>query len=159
MGIFDRVSEEQVKEAKYFERGNYVKPGRYLVEVLKVKEGTMRPPKSIGFFVVEMKVHETSDAKEHPLRSTMTWMSTADKDAFLGNVKHFIASAGNVTEDEVGIEMCKYAVSEENPLAGIYLQVDAVAIKTKADKDFTKVKFTYIGEAPAKAAAAAQASA
>lgn len=148
MGVFDRVSDAQVKEAKYFERGNYVKPGRYLVEVLKVKEGTMRPPKSTGFFVVEMKVHESSDIKEHPPRSTMTWMSTSDKDAFLGNVKHFVGAAGNIPEDEVGIEDLKASVSEENPLGGIYLDVYAVPIKTREGKDFTKVKFTYIGEAP-----------
>lgn len=147
MGIFDGVREQQVKEAQYFERGNYVKPGRYLVEVLKVKEGTMRPPKNIGFFVVEMKVLESSDTKEHPLKSTMTWMTTMDKDAALGNIKHFLAAAGNITQDEVDLEMCKFAVSEDNPLAGVCLQVDAVPIKTKADKDFTKVKFSYVGEA------------
>ena len=161
MGIFDKVTEKQVEEAQYFERGNYVKPGRFLVEVLKVKEGTTRPPKNTGFFVVEMKVHESSDQKEHPLKSTMTWMTMMDKDAAVGNIKHFIGAAGNIPQEDVTLEDCKAAVSEENPLAGVYLQVDAVGTKTKSidpttkqPKDFTRVKFTYIGEAPAQAAQA-----
>ncbi len=159
MGVFDKVSEQQVKDAQYFERGNYVKPGRYSVEVLKVKEGNMRPPKSTGFFVVELKVLETTDAKEHPLKSTMTWMCTADKDAFLGNVKHFVGAAGNLPDTDVTLEMCKMAVGEDNPLAGVYLQVDAVGIKTREGKDFTKVKFTYLGEAAPGAQAPAAAGA
>ncbi len=112
----------------------------------------MRPPKNTGFFVVELKVLESSDLKEHPIHSTMTWMSTADKDAFIGNVKHFVASAANIPIEQVDKPTLIDAVSEDNPLAGVILQVDAVPIKTRADKDFTKVKFTFIraaGEAPA----------
>jgi len=148
MGIFDKVTPKQVEEAQYFERGNYVKPGRYLVEVLKVKEGTSRPPKNTGFFVVEMKVLESSDLKEHPLKSTMAWMTTMDKDAAVGNIKHFVSAAGNIPQDDVSLDDCKLACSEQNPFAGVCLQVEAIGIKTKAQKDFTKVKFTYVGEMP-----------
>src|SRR5262245_59041137 len=133
MGIFDKVSDQQVKEAQYFERGIYVKPGSYVVEVLKCKDGTTRPPKNIGFFVAEMKVLPSSDKAGHPLGSTMTWMSKADKDAFLGNVKHYVGAAGQIPQEEVGVEDLKAAVSEQNPLAGVILQVDAQNVKTKAD--------------------------
>lgn len=131
-----------------------MKPGRYLVEVQKVKEGTTRPPKNAGFFVVEMKVHESSDLKEHPLKSAMTWMTMMDKDAALGNIKHFVAAAGNVEESEVTVDMCKFAVSEDNPLAGVFMQVDAVMVKTKAGKDFTRVQFTYLADDERNASAA-----
>jgi len=144
MSVFDRVSDKQVQEAQYFERGVYVKPGRFVGEILKVKEGTMRAPKNTGFLVVELKVLESSDTKEHPVGSIMTWMTTADKDAFLGNVKHFIAAAGNVKDTDVTVEDMKTAVSEDNPLQGIVLQVDAVGITTKAGLPFTKVRFTYL---------------
>jgi hypothetical protein len=146
MGIFDKVSEKAVKEAQYFERGNYVKPGTYQVEVMKVKEGTMRAPKNTGFFVAEMKVMESSDTKAHPIGSTMTWMSTADKDAFLGNVKHFVGAAAQIPQDDVSLDDLKMSVSEANPLGGVILQVDAITIKTKAEKDFTKCRFIFIAD-------------
>jgi hypothetical protein len=146
MGIFDNVTTTQVKEAQYFERGNFIRPGLYVVEVSKVKEGRMRAPKNTGFFVAEMKVLETSEPKLHPVGSTMAWMATADKDAFLGNVKHFVSAAGNMGLEEVDVEMMKMAVSEENPLAGIVMRAEAVNVKTKADKDFTRVRFTWIAD-------------
>jgi len=144
--IFDSVSDQQVKDATFTRRGNFVKPGRYLVEVTKVKEGKMRPPKNTDFVVVEMKVLESSDLKEHPLKSTMTWMATADKDAFVSNMKHFVAACLNIDEGEVDRKMLKNASSEENPLMGVCLQVNAILVKTKADKDFTKVMFSFVSE-------------
>lgn len=146
MGIFDKVSEQQVKDAQYFERGNYIKPGTYIVEVLKVKEGTSRPPKNTGFFVAEMKTLESSNTKSHPIGSTMTWMTMANQDAFLGNVRHFVAAAGGLTFEECGLEALKMSVGEDSPLMGVILQADAINTKTKAEKDFTKVRFTFLAE-------------
>lgn len=145
MGVFDGLSEKDVKEAKHYERGNYISPGTYLVEVLKFKEGQMRPPKKTDFVVAEMKVLESSDLVKHPLKSTVTWMATADKDAFIGNVKHFVAAASNVDEKEITLKELKEATGEDNPLQGVLLRVNAKNVKTKADKDFTHVQFSFAG--------------
>lgn len=127
-----------MEKAQYFDSGKYVAPGLYKTEVQRVKQGVTRQKRP--FFVVEMKVLETSN-KEHPVGTDMTWMAMLDQDAALGNIKHFISIAADKPLEAVTEEDAEEAVAEENPFAGITLRVMAVNILTKAKKDFTKVKF------------------
>lgn len=135
MGIFSGI-----KNAEYYESGKYVAPGLYLGEVLKVKQGMSR--KKRGFFAVELRVLESSNSKDHPVGTDMTWMVMLDQDAAMGNIKHFIAVAGDMSVDEVEEEDANDAVSESNPLAGVKLRISAVNVKTLKGGDFTKVKFS-----------------
>lgn len=128
-----------IGQAEVFETGVYIQPGVYLAEVKKVKQGETR--KKREFFVVEMKVLETSDIKAHPVGSDMTWMVMMDQDAALGNIKHFLNVAGDIPLEEISEQDALDAVGQENPLQGTKLRIIATNIKTKAQKDFTKVKF------------------
>jgi len=134
MGIFDNIG-----NAQYFEGGKYVSPGLYLAEVVKVKQAATRQKRP--FFVVEMKVKESSNLKEHPIGTDMSWMVMLDQDAALGNIKHFISVASETPINEVQAADAEDACSEGNPLAGVTVRVMAVNIKTRAQKDFTKVRF------------------
>lgn len=134
MGIFDGIG-----SAQYFEGGKYIQPGLYLVEIQKVKQSFTRQKRP--FFVVEMKVLETSNPKDHPVSTDMSWMVMLDQDAALGNIKHFISVASETPINEVQAVDAEEACSEGNPMAGLRLKASAVNILTKAKKDFTKVKF------------------
>jgi len=134
MGIFDGIG-----KAQYFEGGKYVNPGLYLAEIARVKQAKTRNGRP--FFVVELKVLESSNIKEHPVATDMSWMVMLDQDAALGNIKHFLSVAGEIPLGEVKESDAEEAVAEDNPLGGVKVRLMAVNIKTKAGKDFTKVRF------------------
>ena len=147
MGIFDGIG-----KAQYFEGGKYLGPGLYLVEVLRVKQAATRNGRP--FFVVEMQILESSDLKEFPIGTSASWMVMLDQDAALGNIKHFLSVASETPINEVDKQDAEDAISEQNPLAGVKLRAMAVNVKTKALKDFTKVKFMAATVSALDAAAA-----
>ena len=148
MGIFDGI-----EQAEFFEGGKYVAPGLYLAEIIKVKQALTR--KKRPFYVVEMRVLESSNLTEHPIGTSFSWMSMLDQDAALGNIKHFVSVASETPIKEVKVADAEDSCSEENPLAGVKVRVSAVNIKTKKSgykDDFTKV--TFMPESMSAAAAA-----
>lgn len=147
MGIFDNIG-----KAEYFESGKYVTPGLYLTEIQKVKQAKTRNGRP--FFVVEMKVLESSSLKEHPVSTDMTWMVMLDQDAALGNIKHFLSVASDVPMGEITPQDAEESCAEENPLSGVKVRLMAVNILTRAKKDFTKVRFMPESMSAAAAAAA-----
>lgn len=147
MGVFDGI-----EKAEVFTAGKYIQPGVFLAEIQKVKQGETR--KKEGFFVVEMKVLESSSLKEHPIGTPMSWMVMMKHDAALGNIKHFLNVAGEIPLEEITKQDGEDAVSEANPFGGLKIRVVAVNIKTRAGKDFTKV--TFVPESVSAADAAAQ---
>lgn len=136
MGIF-----EGLDKAEYFEGGVYVGPGLHYAEIQKCKSDKTRGGRP--FFVVEMKVLESSTPDKFPVGTNFSWMVMLDKnkESALGNIKHFISVAGSLPEKEVTEKDADEAVAEANPLMGVKLRLSAVNQKTKAGGDFTKVKF------------------
>lgn len=147
MGIFDGIG-----NAQYFESGKYVSPGLYKTVIQKVKQSATRTKRP--FFVVEMKVLESSNLKEHPLGTDMSWMVMLDQDAALGNIKHFISVASETPIEQVQAADAEDACSEANPLDGTEIRLMAVNIKTRANKDFTKCRFIPASMSATDAAAA-----
>ena len=156
MGIFDKIG-----NAQYFESGKYVSPGLYKAEIQKVKQAATRQKRP--FFVVEMKVLESSNLKDHPLGTDMSWMVMLDQDAALGNIKHFLAVATGTPINEVSAKDAEDSCAEDNPLGGTEIRLMAVNITTKAGNPFTKCKFIpasmSAGDAAVEHAAEVQASA
>ena len=145
MGLFG-----DIKGKRGTQGGVYFEPGLYLVEVNRVKLGKTR--KGEDFFVVETKLLE-SDNENRPEGSSCSWMVMFKHDAALGNIADFCraglyacavqneADPGVKHFEEIEIEDddAEEICSEENPLAGTVLKVEAVNVKTRAGKDFTKV--------------------
>jgi hypothetical protein len=133
MGMFAGI-----KESKTQEGGVYFLPGLYVVRIDKVKVGETR--KEEQFFVVETTILESDNPERRP-GSSCSWMTLDRFDGFLGSVKSFVAVATDSDPDEVdeaGVEML---VSNANPLMGTILRVEALNIKTRSQRDFTKVTF------------------
>lgn len=129
---------QNVKGARISEGGIYVEPGAYLVEVLKVKAGKTRA--GVDNFIVELAIHESNNPNRK-VGTVMDWYVDMSKEPSVGNVVAFVMTATGSTQDEVSEDVIKLIVSDANPLKGTMLRLAASNIKTKAGRDFTKVKF------------------
>lgn len=147
MGIFGSI-----KDAKYSEGGIYIVPGVYRVKVLKVLYKKLRSGKDA--FIVEVEVVDSTNPERLP-GSQMSWMVTLDKEPALGNIKQFIAELFGCDMSAVQEQHVEALIDEiKNPGAGKFIRCAAVNIKTKANRDFTKVK--WIRDAAGAAAAEAE---
>lgn len=134
MGIFSGV-----ESAKASLGGNYLKPGNYRVRIDKVKSGESRT--NGGFIAVEMTILEVVDSPAetpHVVGEQATYMYMTKFDSFLGNWKAFVMGITNCEESEVTEEDSDSIVGEKQTFSGLEVPVQAVNIKTKAGKDFTK---------------------
>lgn len=138
MGVFGGI-----KDAKKQAGGVYFKKGVYVVEVKAVKTGKTR--KNVIFFVVECKIIE-SDNPERSAGMSVSWMVTADKDAFLSNVRGFVAEATDVDFESVDEPDAEAVCSQDNPLEGLIIKAEAVDVPTKAGGTYTRVTWERLPE-------------
>ncbi len=82
MGLFKGIEDASSSEGR-----NYIGEGIYDIVITKCTSGETR--KKIGFFAVDVKFLGSNNTK-HTVGSVANWITMADKDAFLGNVKAFI---------------------------------------------------------------------
>lgn len=140
MGMFSKI-----KDAKFSEGGVYIKQGVYRLQIEAVKAILTRQKKQA--FVVEVKVLESNNP-ERAAGSLCTYMVTMDKEPALGNVKQFLETImkpeqldfSKLSEEQCDA-VCEGVCAEKNPLRGRIVRASCVDIKTKAGRDFTKVKF------------------
>ncbi len=133
----------KVSEAKYSEGGIYVLPGVYQFRVDACKHIKIRS--GAEAFVVELTVLESNNP-ERAVGSQCSWMVTLDKEPALGNVKQFVTAATEFPDSAINEEAILLIVGEKNPLKGTILRCSANVIKTKAGRDFTKVKWFSDGD-------------
>lgn len=77
--------------AKQFESGKFLEEGTFVGEVSKVILKKTR--KSGEALILEMKIVETSDPKNHPVGSSATWMQKmADLDVAFPAIKGFVSA-------------------------------------------------------------------
>lgn len=81
-----------LRNAAVFERGVYLSPGQYELQIDKCLIKDTRKS-GIGF-IVEATVTKTSDEKNHPVGSKCTWFQgMRDKDVAFGSLKLFLYAA------------------------------------------------------------------
>ena len=136
MGLFDGI--EDAKAGGGF---IYFLPGKYRVKITKCI--ALQSRKREDLFIVKTEILE-SDNPERKVGMQASWSVNFKHDAALGNIKGFVAACNGIdpadetaVNAEVNEEVCDYAVSEDNPLAGVEVNLTCVNKKTKADKDFT----------------------
>lgn len=137
-----------VANAKENEGGVYPEPGVYTIRVEKVIQRQRRNKSDC--FIVECGVVESNNPSR-PVGSTMSWIVGFDKDAAPSNVKAFLCAAvraGGGNPDELSDSdfesLYNEAISDAQPLANLTLGLVATNVKTKAQKDFTKVTFKAV---------------
>ncbi len=129
MGLFTGI-----EDATSTAGGNYIKPGRHLLNVVVLRPKISRKKKSLAiaeFEVVESTVHDEGEE--------VSWVANlTDHDAAIGNVKGLLAGIAECEEDEVDEEGADRAFSDENPFADMQVVCNAFMIKTEKGNDFTK---------------------
>ncbi len=134
----------------------YVRPGRYLAEILAVEMKQNRSEEDI--FVIEMLVRKvlatvdkTAEGKPNVSNSVGTKMSQVIKfvgagaDMALPNIKGFCEAAiegfAGASADEQRAAI-GFTTGPEEPLKGVVVEVDAAAILTRGNKrDFTQIRY------------------
>lgn len=164
MGLFGKVNTaESSKGGYYFEKGSY---RVRLDRIFKKKERNGK----IEYLIVQTEILESNNPIR-PVGTKPSVMYGDDKDATPGNIKGFFgvgfatlscaegtamtseqAEKEYLSGDERTVEkFCEDAV-EEGALVGIELMVEAIPIKTRANKDFTKIVWSIPGDVVEKAA-------
>ncbi len=144
-------------KAKSTQGGLYVRPGNYLFQVLAVKEQASQVG-SRKFFIAELKVIEAqkTDKNIEPngVDTEPAWLVELPgkyPELALGNIKNFLMAAYGYQaeaegedapgEDDIDEDAADAAVTEDNPLMGVFIRAEAFQKKTKAGGDFTRVNF------------------
>ncbi|KKM13359.1 hypothetical protein LCGC14_1716990, partial [marine sediment metagenome] len=79
--------------------------------------------------------------------SSMTWMCNLTKhDAAPGNVKAFLAALAGVDDTEIDVAGAEMAVSDQNPMQGMIIRLEASVIQTRAKTDFTLCRWSNLNE-------------
>lgn len=145
MGIFKGINRVKPRVD-----ANYIGPGKYLLRIDKVKVEQTR--KREDFFAVEMTVLHVLDDLEgqaaHRVGDGVTWLikNAGDSaDYFLPEISAFVkAVVGEdlASMDDEEAESCvDQMVADDQPLAGMLIEVHARHVATQSGGTFTKVAF------------------
>lgn len=141
--------------------GNYIRPGNYLHRINRCKE-QKNDDTNKTHFIAELTVMESKqtddDVKPNAVGEDVSVVIEVPGEwpkLSFGNIKALLkAGFGSVaeangdegpTDDEIDEEMTDHAVSEENPLAGVFVRAKAFNKPTKKGNDFTRVNWSVPG--------------
>lgn len=137
MGIFAGA-----ENARTSDRNPYIPDGVHLVKVLSCRSGQSEM-EGYAYVVVNVEVIETSST--YPPGTILSWFNPIKKNhPGLGNFAQFVATATEADVKEVNEEVCEYACSGKQPLAGKIMKAVGAPIKTKSGGDFTKVTWVLV---------------
>ena len=94
--------------------------------------------------LVEMRiciVLDDGQGQGHRVSDDVTWCIKRKNDYFLSEIRAFVAGSIGAPFDSVDEDTCNRVFSDENPLAGCFVEWKGTNITTKANTLFTKIKF------------------
>lgn len=145
MGLFDEIGSAKVNQG-----GVYFLPGIYRCEIVKVF--TLKTRKREDVFIVECEIKESNNEERKP-GGRASWVVNLKHDAALGNIKGFVAAANGIdptneaeVNEEVTAEAVELVCSDDNPLEGVEVMLEATNIKTRDNRDFTLHQWTPVSE-------------
>lgn len=148
MGVFGGIESARISEG-----GNYLKPGDYDLEIVKVTVGHTR--KGVDFFSCQFKVVGAPEGT-HQIGEFVDWYNGKDKDGFLPNIKEWaravLQNTSEVVVQEADItEPVMEALTADSGSAvqGMKLRCKVVLkpIKSKPGSFFSR-HYWYPGESP-----------
>lgn len=135
MSLFDGIEDASGGNMYFLE-------GKYTVEIVKCF--TMRSRKGADLFIVECKILE-STVSARPPGVKCSWTANFAHEPTLYNVKCFAAAANGIDPDnkkevaeEITADVLEACTADDNPLAGMTVDLQCVPVVTKAGGDFTK---------------------
>lgn len=150
MGMFSKVASAEASA----NGGDYIKPGHYFCRIDRVKAGESQQGNG-GFVAIELTVVAAKEDGDLPVDSDFNkltkeaWHTPGQQvshlmmtkhASFLGNFKAFVANVGGIAADDVTEENCE-AVTD-GLFDGLFVEIRARAIKTRAGNPFTAVGYT-----------------
>ena len=139
MGLFTGI-----EDAKATQGGNYLKPGMYLCQILRISVGKTR--KGVDFFAADLKVLGSNN-ETHGVGTVANWFVGFDKEPALANCKAF-AKAVLSNALPAGQEFDEATITEEvmdglcadngTAIVGQKIQVQVVLVPTKAGGTFSR---------------------
>lgn len=151
MGVFKDIKEAKTPSGS----GQVFLPGKFLLKLGACKLIESSVKRASTFFIAEFEVVESDNEKRKP-GSSMSWVIdlTGGKypDLSLGNVKNFLhvayssfmlqAGEEPPAEEDIDEKMSNDAVSEENPLCGVFVSAEAWNKQTRdKESEYTRVKW------------------
>lgn len=144
MGIFSSIGKTQGTR----QRGSFLTPGTYIVEVTACRHVCSQKDGS-EYFTAELDVVESNNPN-HPVGSPATWMCKLNgkfPQSALADVKSFVVAAVGCVDSEVDEGMIEDHVlgGDGSGMAGERLRVVVEQRKTRSGTDFSK---HYFSKAP-----------
>lgn len=142
MGVFSGI-----ENAKATEGGNYLKPGVYDVEVVRLSTGRTR--KGVDFFAADLKVVGGNNP-DHRVGDIANWFVGFDKEPSLGNVKAFavacLSSEGSVDPATITEKVMESLVDKGGEaVVGTQLKVQVTLVETRGGGKYSKHLWFPIG--------------
>jgi hypothetical protein len=136
MSVFDGIA-----EATYNEGGNYLHPGSYDLEIVKLKVGQTR--KKDDFFAADLKIlGTTSDMRIGEIANFFT-STKQERALFLGNVKGFakalLSATGEIDDGAITPEVMD-GICDKNGAAvvGARIRVQVTQVPTLAGGTYSR---------------------
>lgn len=155
MGVFSSIANTNSTR----QRGSYLAPGTYIVEISACRHVQSQKDNS-EYFTAEMDVIESNNPA-HPVGSPATWMCKLNgkyPQSALADVKAFVVAAVGCGESEVDEALITDHVlgGDGSGLAGERLRIIVEQRKTRAGSDFSKHYFSKAPNAGLEAPPAAK---
>ena len=144
MGVFSGI-----ENAKSTEGGNYLKPGVYDLEVIRLSVGTTR--KGVPFFAADFKVLGSNNP-DHNANEVVNWFVGFDKEPSLGKVKAFavacLSSEGPVDPASITEKVMESLVDKGGEaVVGTQLKCQVTLVDTRGGGKYSKHLWFPIGTA------------
>ena len=144
MGVFSGI-----ENAKSTEGGNYLKPGVYDLEVIRLSVGTTL--KGVPFFAADFKVLGSNNT-DHNANEVVNWFVGFDKEPSLGNVKAFavacLSSEGPVDPASITEKVMESLVDKGGEaVVGTQLKCQVTLVDTRGGGKYSKHLWFPIGTA------------
>lgn len=125
--------------------GDYVKPGKHLLEV-KEHKLIKSQQKNTDMFVAVFTVLESNNPA-HPAGSTCSWIVNFQHASALSNLKSYVMSVYNCLEADVDEDLTASLTDASQPGRGVVVQCEANHVKTRKGGDFTKCAWKFVSAA------------
>lgn len=141
MGMF-----KNVKDAKANFGANYEREGHYIMFVRRVKQDQNKDKD--WFVAVEKVTMKCFDPYDEPKPhkpgeqcSHLLCNYGKGKPNFLPNFKAMVANVFDIPEEDIDEDASDLIISDEQPMACMFIEMQNKTILTKEKRDFTRIKY------------------